>query len=238
MQVVILSGGKGTRLYPYTAVMPKPLVPVGDLPILEVVIRQLKHYKVKEIIISTGHLAGLIEAYFKDGGKWGVKIRYVREDRPLGTAGAIKNISGLEENFIVMNGDVLTTIDYAQLFNYHLRHKAAATISIIKKEVLIDFGVIKIDENSQLTDYIEKPKHFNYVSMGIYVLSKKCRNYISRGEHIDIPQLILKLNTQKERVFCYQPDCYWLDIGRIEDFQKAQDEFTKSRKKFLYEEKE
>ncbi len=236
MQVVILAGGKGTRLYPYTAVMPKPLVPVGDLPVLEVVIRQLKHYNVKEVIISTGHLAELIEAYFKDGGKWGVKIRYVREERPLGTAGAIKNISGLEENFIVMNGDVLTTLNYAQLFNYHLDHKAAATLSITKREVFIDFGVIKVDENSQLTDYIEKPKHFNYVSMGIYVINKRCRNYIAKGEHIDIPQLILKMNAQKEKVFCYETGCYWLDIGRIEDFQKAQEEFKKHKNKFLYEE--
>ena len=234
MQAVILAGGKGARLRPYTVTMPKPLVPVGDLPILEIVIRQLKHYKIDEIIVSTGHLAELIEAYFKSGQKWGVKIRYVREYMHLGTAGAIKNISGLDNNFIVMNGDVLTNIDYNKLFNFHLKHKGAATLSINKREIFIDFGVIKIDSDSNLTDYIEKPKHFNYVSMGIYVLSKNCKKYISRGEYIDMPNLILRMKSKGERVYCYEPGCYWLDIGRIDDFQKAQKEFVRNKKKFLY----
>ena len=234
MQAVILAGGKGTRLYPYTVAMPKPLVPVGDLPILEIVIRRLKQYKVKEIIVSTGHLAELIEAYFKDGKKWGVRIRYAREDRPLGTAGAIKNISCLDDNFILMNGDVLTDINYHKLFNFHLKHKGIATLSIIRRDIFVDFGVIKTDSNFELLDYIEKPRHFNYVSMGIYVLSKNCKNYISRGEHIDIPDLILRMKSKGEKTFCYEPGCYWLDIGRIEDFQKAQEKFIKNKRKFLY----
>ena len=234
MQAVILAGGKGTRLRPYTVTMPKPLVPVGDLPILEIVIRQLKHYKINEIIVSIGYSAELIEAYFKDGKKWGVKIRYVREDRPLGTAGAIKNISCLDDNFIVMNGDVLTDINYNKLFNSHLKYNGIATLSIIKREVLIDFGVIKIDSDLELADYIEKPKHFNYVSMGIYVLNKNCKNYISSGECIDMPDLVLRMKSKGKKIFCYEPRCYWLDIGRIEDFQKAQDEFVKNKRKFLY----
>jgi len=234
MQAVILAGGKGARLRPYTVTIPKPLVPVGDLPILEIVIRQLKYYKINEIIVSIGHSAELIEAYFKDGKKWGVKIRYVREDQPLGTAGAIKKISFLDDNFIVMNGDVLTNINYNKLFNFHLKHKCVATLSIIKREVLIDFGVIKIGSNYELSDYIEKPRHFNYVSMGIYVLNKSCRNYISSGECIDIPDLVLRMKSKGKKIFCYEPKCYWLDIGRIEDFQTAQDEFVKNKRKFLY----
>lgn len=234
MQAVILAGGKGTRLRPYTVTMPKPLVPVGDLPILEIVIRQLKHYKIDEIIVSIGHSAELIEAYFKDGKKWGVKIRYVREDKPLGTAGAIKNISHLDDNFIVMNGDVLTDINYIKLFNFHLKHKGAATLSVIKREVLIDFGVIKIGRNFELSDYIEKPRHFNYVSMGIYALNKGCKNYIARGECIDIPDLVLRMKSKDKKIFCYEPACYWLDIGRIEDFQEAQEQFVKNKRKFFY----
>lgn len=234
MQAVILAGGKGTRLRPYTITLPKPLVPVGDLPILEIVIRQLKHYKINEIIVSIGHSAELIEAYFKGGKKWGVKIRYVREGRALGTAGAIKNISHLDDNFIVMNGDVLTDINYNKLFNFHLKHKGVATLSVIKRDVLIDFGVIKIGGNFELSDYIEKPRHFNYVSMGIYALNKSCRNYISSGECIDIPDLVLRMKSKGKKIFCYEPACYWLDIGRIEDFQAAQDQFVKNKRKFLY----
>ena len=234
MQAIILAGGKGSRLHPYTVAMPKPLVPVGDLPILEVVIRQLKHYGINEIIISTGHLAELIEAYFKNGRKWGVKIRYVREMQPLGTAGAIKNISSLKDDFIVMNGDVLTDINYNKLFNFHLKHKGIATLSIIKKEVSVDFGVIEVSSDLKLTDYIEKPKQFNYVSMGIYALNKKCKKYIAKNEHINIPDLVLRMKCKDENIYCYEPHCYWLDIGRIDDFQMAQGEFIKNKKKFLY----
>lgn len=234
MQAVILAGGKGSRLRPYTIAMPKPLMPVGDLPVLEIVIRQLKHYKIGEIIVSTGHLAELIEAYFRNGKRWGVKIRYVREGRPLGTAGAIKNIYNLDDNFIVMNGDVLTDINYRQLFDFHLNHKSIATLSIIKREVFIDFGVIKIDGNSKLSDYIEKPKHFNYVSMGIYVLNKNCKKYIAKDEYIDIPNLILRMKSKGETIYCHEPHCYWLDIGRVDDFQRAQEEFANNKKRFLY----
>jgi len=234
MQAIILAGGKGTRLKPYTVAMPKPLVPVGDLPILEIIIRQLKHHKINEIIISTGHLADMIEDYFNDGRKWGVKIRYVREDRALGTAGAIKNIDGLEDNFIVMNGDILTDIDYRKIYEFHVKHKGIATITALKREVAIDFGVVEMDEGSKLINYIEKPSHFDYVSIGINVLSKKCKDYITKGESIGLPELILRMKSKGKDIYCCKTDSYWLDIGRIEDFQKAQVEFVKNKKKFLY----
>ena len=236
MQVVILAGGRGTRLKPYTMVIPKPLVPVGDFPILDIIIRQLKHYKINEIIISTGHLAELLEAYFKEGERWRVKIRYVREDKALGTAGAIKNISGLEDNFIVMNGDILTDLNYRNLYNFHLKHKAIATIATIKREIFTDFGVLKINRDFKLISYTEKPKRFDYVSIGINVLNKRCKRYISKGESIGIPELVHRMQSKNENIYCYKSDSYWLDIGRIEDFQKAQEEFGKSKKKFLYEE--
>jgi NDP-sugar pyrophosphorylase family protein len=234
MQAVILAGGRGTRLHPYTIALPKPLVPVGDFPILEIIIRQLKYHGIEEIIICTGHLAELIEAYFKNGHRWGVKIRYVRETQPLGTAGAIKNIKNLQDNFILMNGDILTDINYQNLFNFHIAHKAIATIGVVRREILTDFGVIKIDKNAKLVSYLEKPKRFDYVSMGINVLNKKCKKYISPGEEIGIPELISRMQERNEKVYCYKSNSFWLDIGRLDDFQKAQDEFTKNKRKFLY----
>lgn len=235
MQAVILAGGKGTRLKPYTMALPKPLVPVGEYPILDIIIRQLKHHKIEEIIISTGHLAELIEAYFKKGDKWNLKIRYVREDKALGTAGAIRNIKGLDDNFIVMNGDILTNLNYKELYHFHLSHKATATIATVKREVFTDFGVLKINKDSKLISYTEKPKSFNYVSLGIYVFDKICKKYMSKDESIGIPELILRMQSKNENIYCYKSDSYWLDIGRIDDFQQAQEEFEKNKKRFLYE---
>ena len=235
MQTIILAGGRGTRLKPYTVTIPKPLVPVGDYPILDIIIRQLKYHKVKEIIISTGHLAELIEAYFGKGNKWGVKIRYARESEALGTAGAIKNINGLDDNFLVMNGDILTNLNYMDLYNFHLKHKATATIATIKRETFVDFGVLRIDKDSKLLNFTEKPKHSDYISIGINVLNKRCKRYISKGESIGIPQLLWRMQSKDEKIYCYKSGSYWLDIGRIEDFQKAQEEFQENKQKFLYE---
>lgn len=233
MQAVILAGGKGTRLKPYTTILPKPLVPVGEYPILEIIIRQLKSHGIEDIIISIGHLPQLIESYFGDGRRFGVKIRYIPEDKPLGTAGAIGIIKGLKDNFLIMNGDVLTTLDYGKLFDYHMAKKGIGTISIIKRSIKDDYGVVIADKELELSDYIEKPTHFYHVSMGINVLSAKSVNYIKAGEHLGMPELFLRAKENKEKVYCYESKDFWLDIGRREDFQKAQDEFEKDSKRFI-----
>jgi len=233
MQAVILAGGKGTRLKPYTTVLPKPLVPVGEYPILEIIIRQLKDSGIKDIIISIGHLPQLIKSYFGDGSRFGVKIRYVQENKPLGTAGAIGIIKGLKENFLVMNGDVLTTLDYKKLFNYHLAKKGVGTISIIKRSIKDDYGVVIVNKKLKLSDYIEKPTHFYHVSMGINVLHVKCVDYIKKGECLGMPELFLRMKENKEKVYCYGSKDFWLDIGRKEDFQKAQEEFKKDSSRFI-----
>lgn len=236
MQAIILAGGKGTRLRHYTTVLPKPLVPVGDYPIMEIILKQLKSFGIKDIIVSTGHLGELIEAYFGSGKKYGLKIRYVREDEPLNTAGAIEIIKGLEKNFLIMNGDILTTLNYKQLFKFHLERKGMATIAITKRRIKDDYGVIKVNGDSRLLiNYIEKPKHSYYVSMGINVLSIKCRDYISRGECISMPELFLRMKKNNEKIFCYESRDFWLDIGKIEDYQIAQEEFSRNSKKFLYD---
>jgi len=233
MQAVILAGGKGTRLKPYTTVLPKPLVPVGEYPILGIIIRQLKSSGIEDIIISIGHLPQLIESYFGDGKRLGVKIRYIQEKKPLGTAGAVGIIDGLEENFLIMNGDVLTTLDYKKLFNYHLDKKGIGTVSITKRSIKDDYGVVIVDKELELSDYIEKPTHFYHVSMGINVLNIKCVDYIEKDEHLGMPELFLRMKKNKKKVCCYDSKDFWLDIGRREDFHKAQDEFEKDSKRFI-----
>jgi NDP-sugar pyrophosphorylase family protein len=158
-QAVILAGGKGTRLRPFTATLPKPLVPVGDHPIIAIVLRQLKHFGFRDVVISTGHLAELIEAYCGDGRKWGVKIRYCREDKPLGTAGSLKLVRGLHPRFLTINGDVLTNLDYAKLFDRHVREDAEVTVAVQEREYKVDFGVLDLDARDRLKTFREKPSH-------------------------------------------------------------------------------
>jgi NDP-sugar pyrophosphorylase family protein len=236
MQAVLLAAGKGTRLRPYTFVLPKPLMPVGELPIAEIIVRQLKYHGFSEIVISTGHLAPLMEAYFGDGSRWGVTIRYFREEEPLGTAGALGLIDDLQDDFLVINGDTLTTLDYRQLFQQHLRNGGLATIGVHTREVKIDFGVIEMTVERELAGYIEKPTHSSLVSMGVNMLSVKCQQYIGKNESLGMPDLLLRMKADGQKVYCHRTDAYWLDIGRLDDYQIAQDEFERNRKLFLPDE--
>lgn len=235
MQAVILAGGKGTRLAPYTASFPKPLVPIGDHPILEIIIRQLVRYGFDRATISTGHLAELIEAYFGSGQRWGINIEYVREYTPLSTAGGLKLVPNCEDNFLVINGDILTTLDYKRLFELHLEKKAMVTIATKVRESKIDFGVVEVDQEGFLQDYIEKPVYSFSVSMGIYILSKRAQDFINEGESLGMPELLLRVKESGEKVYCHLSDCYWLDIGRLDDYQKAQEEFEANKQRFLGE---
>jgi NDP-sugar pyrophosphorylase family protein len=178
MRAVILAGGKGTRLLPYTTVIPKPLMPVGDRPILELIIRQLKHYGFSRVTMAVGHLAELIEAYFGNGNKYGIKIDYSREDEPLGTIGSLSLIDTLDTTFLVMNGDVLTNLDYLKLVDFHKKNQAVATIASYNKEVKVDLGILEMDEGFELKDYIEKPTFKYDVSMGIYVFEPEILSFI------------------------------------------------------------
>lgn len=233
IQAVILAGGQGTRLKPYTTVIPKPLMPVGDYPICEVIIRQLKQAGLKNIVISTGHLARLIEAYFGDGHKWGVTISYVREDRPLGTAGALKLVKKLDSDFLVINGDVLTNLNFKELLKHHKKKKAAATITIKERVVKTDFGVIEVDSDGDLDQYNEKPEHKSFVSMGVYILNKECQSAIKARESIGMPELLLRLKDKGRKISCFPTKSIWLDLGRLDDFELSQEVFRKHKKKFL-----
>ena len=235
MKVVILAGGKGTRLAPYTVVLPKPLVPVGDRPILEIIIGQLRHYGITEIVMAVGHLAELIEAYFGDGSKFGVQIQYSREREPLGTAGPLGLIDGLEETFLVMNGDLLTTLDYSRLVAHHNDTGALCTIAMYRREVQINLGVMEVDSECRLLDYTEKPTYDYRVSMGAYVFDPSVLRYIYASEYLDFPDLIRLLLRNGQHVAAYPFEGYWLDIGRHDDYALAMEDFEKMRPSLIFE---
>lgn len=222
IQAVILAGGKGTRLKPYTIVFPKPLMPINDKPILEIVIQQLQSRGFNEIIMAVGHLSELIMAFFGDGSKFGIKIKYSKEDSPLGTVGGLGLMKEqLNDTFLMMNGDVLTTLDFSDLINYHKKSGAISTIALNKRNIHIDFGVVESDNNSRIIKYTEKPKIDYMVSMGVYVFDKRVLDYIEQNCYLDFPDLIKKLIAKGEIVKGYPYDGYWLDIGRPDDYVRA-----------------
>jgi len=228
MKAIILAGGKGTRLKPYTVVMPKPLVPVGNRAILEILIGRLKKYGITDLTLCVNHLAELIMAYFGDGIKWGVKIRYSMEHKPLSTVAPIKLIKDLSENFLVMNGDLLTDLDFKKLYNYHLKNKALITVATYKRTVKIDFGVIDIDKDKNvLVGFKEKPEYKLSVSMGVYVFNKKILDFVPAGEPFGFDDLMLALLDKGQTIKVYPYDGYWLDIGRLEDYEKANEDIEK-----------
>jgi len=233
MDAIILAGGKGTRLAPYTAIFPKPLMPIGEVPVLDVVLRQLKRHGFTKIIMAVGYLAELLETYFGNGSKYGIDIKYSRENKPLGTAGPLSLIENLTSPFLVMNGDILTTLNYSVLVNYHKQKRAVATIAMHQRRVDVDYGVIELNTDTEITDYIEKPSLKYLVSMGIYMFETRVLKYIRPNEKLDFPDLVRKLLKNKERVIGYPSKDYWLDIGRHDDYEKAIDEFGKNKEKFL-----
>jgi NDP-sugar pyrophosphorylase family protein len=234
---VILAGGEGTRLRPYTTVLPKPLMPIGDRPVLDIVVRQLKHHGFERITIATGYLAELIEAFFRDGATYGIPIDYHREHQPLGTAGALALIAGLrEDHVLVMNGDVLTDIDYGALLERHRTSGAAATIATKVRHVEVSLGVLRFDDErdpTRLTGYEEKPALDYTASMGVYCFAPDALAQIEPGERLDFPDLILRLLAAGKVVRAWPSEDYWLDIGRHEDYEQALEEFESVRDRLI-----
>ncbi len=233
LRAVILAGGKGTRLAPYTTVFPKPLMPLDDTPILEIVLRQFAARGFDRATLAVGHLAELMKAFCGDGSKFGIAVDYSREESPLGTAGPLALIDGLDEPFLVMNGDVLTTLDYRAFLDEHVASGAVASIATKQRSTRIDFGIVETDEAGDITGYIEKPEHEYRVSMGVYAFSPGAIDHITSGERLDFPDLILRLLAADARVRAVPFDGYWLDIGRHDDFDQAQEEFQAKRDLFL-----
>ncbi len=232
MQVIILAGGKGTRLRPFTTNFPKPLVPIDEMPILEIVLRQLKHYGFTEIVMAVNHLAELIMAFFQHGEKLGMKVTYSMEDQVLGTAGPLSLVDHFDENFLVMNGDTLTTLNYKQLYDFHVDNKNDLTIGMFKKQVKIDLGVLEVEGN-KFVNYIEKPTYYYNVSMGIYVFNRNIVNLIEKNKKLDMPDLVLRAKRAGKKILCFSDDYYWLDIGRPDDYEEANRIFKERRGEFL-----
>ena len=225
MQTIILAGGRGSRLDPYTRILPKPLFPIGDKPIAEILVQQLQLAGFNEIIMCLGYLADFIKMYFQDGSYFGLKIRYSVENAPLGTAGPLKIVDDLEENFLVVNGDELTTLDFRALYEHHLAMKADMTVAVQKKSVSSSFGVLEIGEG-QVTAYSEKPTINYWASMGIYVLNKRILALIPENERFDMPDLVQRLLSEHARVASFESQDLWFDIGTMTDLEKAKEVFT------------
>lgn len=234
MQAVIMAGGKGTRLRPYTTTLPKPLVPVGDVAIMEVVVRQLAAHGCERIVVTVSHLAHLIQAYFGDGARWGVSIEYSQEDQPLSTVAPLTLVKDLPEDFLVMNGDILTDLDFGALYRHHRESGAVVTVATYRREVRIDFGVLEFsDSNHRVTGFREKPVESFDVSMGVYACNRRVLDHIPRGEFFGFDHLMHTLIREEEDVRAFPFDGYWLDIGRGEDFDRANEEFERLRPTFL-----
>ena len=237
MKAILLAGGKGTRLRPFTHVFPKPLMPLGDddpMPIIEVVLRQLARFGFRDVTIITGYLTELIEAFCGDGRKFGTKIDYVREVTPLGTAGGLNLIARPDEPVLVINGDILTTLDFGAMYRFHKDRKVGATIASYRREVKIDFGVLEFGEDPHvLAGYREKPEFSFQVSMGIYILGPKAWDHLKPGQPLPMPDLLETMRLSGAGVHCYRQPCYWLDIGRHDDYATANDIFVNRRHEFL-----
>lgn len=234
MKAVILTGGKGTRLTPYTTVLPKPLLPIGNIPILEIILWQLRHYGFSEVTLAGGYLSELIQAYLinnKISEK--LKIIYHREEQPLGTAGALASIDGLDRTFLVMNGDILTTIDYSKLMRYHHNKKATLTIATTEKKIQIDLGVPRIDDDNRISGYDEKPIKVFHTSTGIYIYEPHAIDFIKPNTYLDFPSLVLKLIEAGEKVVACPTNDFWLDMGNKDDYERAVKEFEQNSSAFL-----
>lgn len=234
MKAVILAGGQGKRLRPYTSVLPKPLMPVGDLPILEIILRQLHHHGVTEVVIALNYLGSLIQSYLGASEiARKMNIRYHWEDKPLGTAGAVGTIDGLDAPFFVMNGDLLTALDYSAMYAAHLADDADLTVGTVTTTVQVELGVLTINDSGHVTGYNEKPKLEYAASMGIYVYSPRIRDRIVPGAYLDAPTLVLDLIGAGKRVLSFKPGCRWIDMGNRGEHDRATEEFETNRALYL-----
>ena len=233
VRAVILAGGKGTRLRPLTAVFPKPLVPLGNRAVIEILLQRLAQAGYVDVTISTGYLAELIRAVCSDGSRFGLKIGYVGEDEPLGTAGPLSLLRDLTDPMIVMNGDLLTTLNLAAMIRYHREQQADLTVGVFPREVRIDFGVVESGADGEFQGFREKPTlHFD-VSMGVNVIGAGALQQVITGQRLDMPDLVLKVHESGGKVACFRQACRWLDIGRLDDYTLAQEEFERDEKAYL-----
>jgi len=235
MKAIVLAGGKGTRLLPYTALIPKPLMPIGEMTIVEILLRQLSFYGAKDVTMCTGHQAALIEAVLGDGSRYGVKLSYRREEQPLGTIGPLRvMLDELPERFLVMNGDILSNLPFSELYAASDAKSASLTVAVYERPLKIDLGVLELDSEGAVTDFREKPTVPFWVSMGLYVMSRETlRRFVPLGEPFGFDQLMHAMLAAREPIHTFPFRGHWLDIGRSDDFSEAQGEFEKNRPLYL-----
>jgi NDP-sugar pyrophosphorylase family protein len=232
MRAVILAGGKGTRLWPYTITLPKPLIPVGnEMPILEIIIRQLSKVGVDHISIAVNHLANLIMAFFGDGSRWGVKIDYSLEESVLSTIGPLTLIPDLPENFLVMNGDILCDLNYKDFYDYHVGSGNDVTVAVYKRSSKIDFGVLTYDDDQAITEFVEKPVYNFNVSMGVYCINRRVVERLVKGQPYGFDNLMIDGIRNRNKIGVMPFDGYWLDLGRPDDFETANDSYAELKVK-------
>jgi len=231
---VILCGGLGTRLRPYTITIPKPLMPIGDYSILEIIVKQLKEAQFDRLILAVNYRSDLIKAFFQDGARFGIKIEYSEESEPLGTIAPLKNISSLPEKFMVMNGDILTNLNYGDYFSAYNPKSEFALVPTYKKVYKSEFGVLTLNNHGNLADFSEKPSQELFISMGVYYFSQKLFEYVPDNTPFGFDQLMLKALEGNERIKCPEHIGDWLDIGNHQDYEYAQDNWNNiSRRLFL-----
>ena len=233
-RAVILAGGKGTRLLPYTIVVPKPMLPIGEIPIIEIISRQLNYYGFDELTISLGHLSGMIKLYLEGKSETDglPHFDFYQEDIALGTSGPLKAISPREEHFFAINGDILTTLNMREMYEKHILENATLTIGVRLTQYQLPLGSIEVDGNSQVTGFKEKPTVTHLDNIGAYVYSRKALDYIQPDEKIDVNILVERLLAAGEKVLAYRSDgpYFWIDIGTHADYEKANKEFEEIRK--------
>lgn len=232
-RAIILAGGKGTRLRPYTVVLPKPLMPIGEFPILEVILKQLSYYGFTHVTMAVNHQADIIKAFFGNGEKWNMRIDYSLEDKPLSTMGPLKLIKDLPEDFLIMNGDILCDINYKDFFEQHCKAENIFTVSASKRTQVSEYGVLIKDSSDKLIDFKEKPKEEFLVSMGIYMANRKILDLIPFNQAYGFDHLMLDLIKAKNYATIKEHKGYWLDIGRPDDYAQAIDEFEQKKSVFL-----
>lgn len=220
---------------PYTAVFPKPLMPLGDMPVIELLLRQLRKAGITRVVLAVNHLHHLIRAFCGDGSAFGLEIEYCLEDRPLGTAGPLSLIlDRLGDEFIVANGDLLTNFDIAAMIGRHRTLRPGASIAVFERRQKIEFGVLETDEAMRLVGYREKPEFSHLVSMGLYMLTRDAvAPHLTPGSVLDMPDLMQALMRDGAPVECVKQDCIWLDIGHPADYAQAQTLFATQREAFL-----
>ena len=234
MRAVIQAGGKGTRLRPYTLALPKPLMPVGEFPVLEVLLKWLRRWDVQEAYITTGHLGHLIRALCGDGSQWGMNIQYTEEPEPMGTVGALAYLKEqLTDTFLMLNGDLITDLDLTAFVEFHENHKGAITVACAEKNVDIAFGVIENGNGERITGFREKPRLNYQVSMGIYCMEPSILDLIPVGVPFGFDNLVCSMLKQNLPVYVYKHAGLWMDIGNEEDFNAVQQAFTREYKSLI-----